>query len=300
MLKRKFFVFGESYGGHFAPVTAHRIWLGNKKLEPGFVHINLAGFATGNGLTQPSSQYRSYPTLAFDWCKTVLGKPCVSHSTYLQMKAAVPTCLALIKNCNSTDTGCAIAAEYCNNYLMGPFEATGRNVYDIRKQCVGSLCYPMHAITSFLNRADVQKSLGVRPTQWTPCSMGVNQRFESDWMHNFVQLAPPMLADGVRFMIYSGTDDFIVNFLGSKFEALAMNWTLKETFAKTPDLLWYVDTSPAGQYRTAGTPTNPMMFSFVTVFNAGHMVPMDAPRQAVDMVRHFINNQPFDGTLDSA
>jgi cathepsin A (carboxypeptidase C) len=49
-----FFVFGESYGGHFVPATAGAILAGNSKADS-FV-IPLAGIGIGNGLTAPEIQ----------------------------------------------------------------------------------------------------------------------------------------------------------------------------------------------------------------------------------------------------
>ena len=39
---------------------------------------------------------------------------------------------------------------------------------------------------------------------WTECDMAVNADFHSDFMLNYDMLLPPMLADGVRIMIYIG------------------------------------------------------------------------------------------------
>jgi carboxypeptidase C (cathepsin A) len=55
--KNKFFLFGESYAGHYVPAAAHRIWLGNKNNEH-TVKINLKGVAVGNGMTNPLIQVR--------------------------------------------------------------------------------------------------------------------------------------------------------------------------------------------------------------------------------------------------
>jgi hypothetical protein len=47
---------------HYVPATSHRVWLGNKRKESD-VHINLAGVAVGNGLTNPEIQYKYYPLM---------------------------------------------------------------------------------------------------------------------------------------------------------------------------------------------------------------------------------------------
>ncbi|CAI0452816.1 unnamed protein product [Linum tenue] len=57
-----FYITGESYAGHYIPALASRIYKGNKNNEG--IHINLKGFAIGNGLTDPGIQYKAYPEYA--------------------------------------------------------------------------------------------------------------------------------------------------------------------------------------------------------------------------------------------
>jgi cathepsin A (carboxypeptidase C) len=52
------YIVGESYGGHYAPAIAHRVWRGNQSLKQDCVHLNLRGVAIGNGLTNPEEQYK--------------------------------------------------------------------------------------------------------------------------------------------------------------------------------------------------------------------------------------------------
>jgi len=44
-----FFVFGESYAGHYVPATTHVINQNNKNLPAGAIKLNLKGTAIGNG-----------------------------------------------------------------------------------------------------------------------------------------------------------------------------------------------------------------------------------------------------------
>jgi carboxypeptidase C (cathepsin A) len=64
---REFFLFGESYGGHYVPDGAHYIWEQNKlgNAQPGSKKINLQGIAIGNGWVDPETQVRSWSPLAW-------------------------------------------------------------------------------------------------------------------------------------------------------------------------------------------------------------------------------------------
>jgi len=287
-----FFVVGESYGGHFAPATAYRIMQGNEANE-GPVKIRLTGLAVGNGLVDPYVQYASYPDLAYNWCNTVLGSPCVSQSTYEYMQSMVPTCQSTIAGCmQNVSFDCSMADLECNP-IMSAYTDTGLNVYDIRKPCDGQLCYNFNGAISFMNRADVQTSLGVKSTNWQPCSDTVNQMFSQDWFKTFNTTIPPLLENGVRVLIYNGDDDFICNWIGSKNWTTELQWSKQKTFDQAPDKPVIIDTMQAALVRSVSSTASPIQFSFMQVHGAGHMVPMDQPRTALYMISKFMSNQNF-------
>jgi cathepsin A (carboxypeptidase C) len=294
-LNNDFFIYGESYGGHFAPATAHRIYEGNA--AGGSPIINLKGLSIGNGLVDPAVQMSWYSKLAYQWCNTVLGAPCVSNATYQGMLQALPGCLSLIASCNNNQGGCGFAQEACMMTQFSPFQETGLNVYDIRTTCNGPLCYNFDAATAFLNRADVQQSLGVANENitWQACSDTVNQMFSSDWMRDFNGTIPVLLEHGIRVLVYNGDVDFICNWLGSKAWALGLQWSESAKFKAALDLPWWLDQKPAGRFRTVSGQKQNMLFTFLQVHDAGHMVPMNQPKRALEMVKHFLNDQPFVG-----
>ena len=122
-----FFVFGESYAGHYVPNVAHRVWVGNG--AGGAPHINLVGMSVGNGLTDPEVQYAYYPAMAVS---TNQHQPAVSNATYEKMAKAVPGCIKAIRRCNGGEgvvskLACVAAYETCNAALTAPYQLTGMN-----------------------------------------------------------------------------------------------------------------------------------------------------------------------------
>ena len=293
--QNKFFVYGESYGGHFAPATAHRVWRGNKDNEGPY--IPLTGLSVGNGMVNTKVQMNYYSQLAYDWCITVKGEPCVSHTTYEQMVAAQEPCSQKIDKCvqNNTKANCDAAYQYCLGNLIGPYEATGLNVYDIRIPCeVPGLCYNFTMATRFMNEASVQQALGVpSQTQWNACSYTVNGKFDSDWMHSMADKVPDLLENDIRVLIYGGDMDFICNWLGDKAWTLALDWSMKTQYNAATDTPWYMEFVEAGFYRTVSSNTTNMLFTFLQVHGAGHLVPMDQPARALNMVQHFLADRKF-------
>jgi cathepsin A (carboxypeptidase C) len=289
------FVYGESYGGHFAPATAHRLWQGNQNGTG--IKVPLTGLSVGNGLTDPAVQFNWYSKLSYDWCIQTLGTPCVDESTYQSMQQALPTCMALIASCNAGEGGCSDAMDYCSGTQMQPYQDTGLNVYDIRKQCIGPLCYDLSQVSVFFNRADVQASLGVanESITWHTCSDTVNGMFQSDWMRDFNQTVPDLLNSGIRVLIYAGDMDFICNWLGNKAWTLGLEWSGRAGYRAALDLPWWLEQQPAGRFRSVAGNNNNMLFTFIQIHDAGHMVPMDQPARALSVVTHFLADQPFYG-----
>merc|ERR1740124_1396038 len=62
------------------------------------------------------------------------------------------------------------------------------------------------------------------------CNMLVNKFFTLDFMKDYHQLIPPMLAADLDILIYAGDQDFICNWLGNEKWTLALEWAHKDKF----------------------------------------------------------------------
>jgi len=294
--KTDFYIFGESYAGHYVPSISHKVWKENKAGKG--VHIPLKGIAIGNGLTNPEIQYGYYAEMCHTGGAAEGGHapPVCNKSLYAAMKAATPVCQAAIAACNliphanatldSTPTGpCLTALETCNLALTLPYQATGRNVYDMRIPCEhGRLCYDFSMIQKYLRRTEVQKQLGVRGL-WTSCNTVVAYTFEmaGDWMKGFHQLIPDMLQDDIDVLIYAGDCDYVCNWLGNKAWTKALKWDHTGEFNAAEDKEWQVNGQTVAKHRNANR------FHFMQMYEAGHMVPMDKPAESLEMVNKFIS-----------
>ncbi|CAD7957558.1 unnamed protein product [Amoebophrya sp. A120] len=283
----EFYITGESYAGHYIPAIGHYIFEENKKASK---KINLKGLAIGNGLTDPQEQYKWYPEMAYDGGKSrggSLEKGVITNPiTQAIMKGGVTPCVQAIQSCNSGSTaGCMGAFLVCNYAETVPYQFTGMNVYDMRIKCeVPPLCYDFSQVTTFLNDKDVQEKLGAKG-KWASCNMMVNALFRADYMVNFQELIPEMLAGGIKVLVYAGDVDYICNWLGNKAWTLKLDWPGKEQFNAAADADYVVEGKAAGRLRSYQN------FSFLQVYQAGHMVPMDQPTAALQMLDDFISGK---------
>jgi len=277
-----FFVVGESYAGHYVPAVTHEVWKNNKALPAGDIKINLKGTSVGNGLVAPEIQYNYYKDMIIS---TNGHKAAVGNVTHAAMEVATPACIAAIKACQTVSASCIVATDVCNLGLLIPYQATGMNPYDMREKCaVPPLCYDFSNVATYLERADVRAALGVGNRKWSDCNHVVALAFElsGDWMQSYEMMIPDQLNDGIRVLIYAGDQDYICNWLGNQAWTQAMPWPHRTDFVNAAPTPWMVDNKAAGTLQTSNG------FSFLRVYDAGHMVPRDQPANALAMLNAFI------------
>ena len=150
----------------------------------------------------------------------------------------------------------------------------------------------------YLNLPKVQKAIHVKPETipngvWKDCG-NVNYNFNYDSeLDNYRQ----WIKDGnLKILIYNGDADYILSHMGNNAwinQGLKLNKTKDGEWTK-----WYGsnDKQVAGYYETYQTSGIPL--TFLTVKGAGHMVPRDRPKHALDMFTMFINNNGNGGNYD--
>jgi carboxypeptidase C (cathepsin A) len=280
---REVYITGESYAGHYVPAVSNKLFTYNKEANT-TKPINFKGLAVGNGLTDPTIQYGAYSDYA------VMNK-LISESTRTRMRAIYPLCKFGAQICNRLKVGfvCELALVFCQDTQFAPVMVLNptMNVYDIRKKCIGPLCYDFSKLDRYINQESVRKELGVGDRKWEACSMSVHADMMGDWLRNYDTVIPGMLQDGIRVMIYAGVEDFICNWVGNQRWVDALPWSGSGKWAGAPERKWAVNGTEAGTVKNVGPLT------FVKVAGAGHMVPMDQPLNSLDMLTRFTRNRTF-------
>lgn len=185
---------------------------------------------------------------------------------------------------SGTDGTISCIASYyvCNTIFNNIMALVGNtNYYDIRKKCVGNLCYDFSNVEKLLNKESVRDSLGVGDIDFVSCSPTVYQAMLVDWMRNLEAGIPTLLEDGIKLLVYAGEYDLICNSLGNSRWVHAMEWSGQKEFVGSPEVSFDVDGSEAGKFKSFGP------LSFLKVHNAGHMVPMDQPKAALEMLKRW-------------
>jgi cathepsin A (carboxypeptidase C) len=281
-----FHIAGESYAGHYIPVFTSEI-LAHKKRN-----INIKSVLIGNGLTDGYTQYEYYRPMA---CGKG-GWPAVLDEQSCQaMDNALPRCQSLIQSCYDSESvwSCVPASIYCNNAMLGPYQRTGQNVYDVRGKCKDSsnLCYPeLGWISKWLNDKSVMKALGVEVDGYDSCNFDINRNFlfQGDWMQPFHRLVPGII-EQIPVLIYAGDADFICNWLGNKAWAEALEYPDHKKFAAAE----MEDLRLDGKGRKIGEVKSHGNFTFMRIYAGGHMVPLDQPEASLEFFNRWLAKEWF-------
>ncbi|XP_059314690.1 serine carboxypeptidase-like [Lycium ferocissimum] len=270
-----FYITGESYAGHYIPAFASRVHQGNKNKEG--IPINLKGFAIGNGLTNPDIQYKAYTDYALDM-------KLIDQTDYDEINKLYPKCQQDIQLCGKgREDACLAGFSDCTSIFNNILAIAGDiNYYDIRKTCEGNLCYDFSRMDTYLNDAQVKKALGVSPDiDFVSCSSEVYSAMQTDWMKNLELGIPSLLEDGINLLIYAGEYDLICNWLGNSNWVHAVEWSGQKDFGAASSVPFTVDGEEKGVQKNYGSLT------FLKVKDAGHMVPMDQPKAALEMLQRW-------------
>ncbi|KAJ7135480.1 peptidase S10 serine carboxypeptidase [Mycena crocata] len=288
---------GESYGGRYLPVFASEIYDQNQlAIAEGRPTLNLQSVIIGNGITDISTLYPGRYDI--ECGIAALDVPFQSISTCVRMKAALPRCQkAMQASCiDQFDAiNCGAAVNFCDSELSTGMRASGRNVYDISKPCIGNLCYAENdVITKYLSDPAVRELLGVDPSaaNFSSCSNDVGQLFNArmdKWVVPTQFYVAGLLDRGVRVLIYAGTYDWQCNWVANRMWVDKLEWSGKEVYAGLKWADWGVDMKQgkAGEVKQA----EGGLLSFVTIRGAGHMVPHDKPVEALAMISAWLHGR---------
>lgn len=283
-----FHLVGESYGGHYVPAFAAEI------LSHTYTNINLKSAVVGNGLSDNLRQYPSYKPYACDGAGGYA--PVIKPEQCASMERALPRCEYLIKRCYETQSRwlCLPAFIYCQQSQVIPYTNTGMNPYDIRDPCESQaeLCYAeISYATKYLNRAEVKAAVGAEVDEYGSCNWRVNRAFmmTGDWMKPVYRRHAAILERKIPTLIYAGDADFICNWLGIHAWTEALEWAHKDEFnAAEFEDLFLPEGEEDGPYGRVKSSHN---FTFLQLYEAGHLVPHDQPRAANDMINRWVRGE---------
>ena len=268
-----FYVFGESFAGHYIPTLAHAILDGNRH---GYPRINLKGIGVGDGWVDPLTLQATYAD--YGYAHGLIDLPDKAHvdQLYRECRTAVEATMPVPSA--ESDKICERVEDYIAK------AAGGINVYDVR--VLGD--YDFSSIAAYLNDPEVREALHVSPQAlpWVDESPIVGALLETGEQGSTAYLFP-RLFDELRVLIYNGIYDMDCNFMGTDAWIENLSWSFDAEFKALRRTSWHDEGSVAGWVRSARTLTQ------IVIANAGHLVPLDQPKIALDMLDRFLSGRQF-------
>ncbi|KAF1993184.1 carboxypeptidase Y precursor [Amniculicola lignicola CBS 123094] len=306
--KWEFHITGESYGGHYVPILASQIVTQNS-LYPKRPQVNLASIFVGNAYVSPlHTAFGYWETL----CSTNPGvdSPVLNTTRCDIMAANLPRCMDLANICYAhPDTAiCTAAGEVCWDgvivYYDGESGEGGRNRFNIKDPCYtrDDLCYyEAPAIQKYLNLPSVWKALHVPKAvaNYSIISEEIAIAF-SLTKDEGISTQPHvlyLLENGIDVLFYQGNLDLACNTAGNHQWASSMPWKGQPAFVAQPKRSWEHEGKEVGWFKEVkvkmGVHERETTFAMSTVNGAGHMVPYDKPKEALELVQRWLTKRSY-------
>ncbi|EGV63647.1 hypothetical protein CANTEDRAFT_114669 [Yamadazyma tenuis ATCC 10573] len=279
-LGNKFHVSGESYAGHYIPrIGAEIISHPERSFE-------LSSLLIGNGYVDAYFQ-QSYDQ------KMLCGEggiDVITEEECEQMDQYLKPCLAFQGVCEVTGSAlaCVPSIYYCA-MAYDPLTKLNLNPYDLRRPCeTEGLCYnEIDYMSDFMNLNSTKEAAGV-PSDLTfgMCNHEVGKRFNDkhDGIVPFQTYIGEVLDYGIPVLHYAGDKDFVCHWLGYNAVSNTVKYKNQANFTEAEFKPWVSKSGKEiGQVRGFDK------FTFLRVYDAGHMVPHDQPEVAYEMLETWLS-----------
>ncbi|XP_061362709.1 serine carboxypeptidase-like 34 [Gastrolobium bilobum] len=293
---QEFYIAGESYAGHYVPQLSELIFDNNHNPAKED-YINFKGFMIGNALMDDETDQKGMIDYAWDHAVISDG---LYHNITTKCNFSLP---------NKTDDCSNEMDKYFNVYniidmyslytpmcLTNNSDSNRRNVPAIKgvsphsfskfdgwhKKPAGYDPCASDYTYVYLNMPEVQKALHANvtniPYPWTHCSNNIS--FWSDAPQSMLPVIRKLIAGGIRVWVYSGDTDGRIPVTATRYTLRKLGLSIVQDW--TP---WYTSQQVGGWTVVYDGLT------YVTIRGSGHEVPAFAPKQALQLLRHFLANK---------
>ncbi|XP_053616890.1 venom serine carboxypeptidase-like [Plodia interpunctella] len=269
-----FFITGESYAGKYIPALAMMIHKQNENCNE--KKIELKGLAIGNGYCDPVNQ--------LDYGNYLYQHGLIDNAQLRIFQKYQSKIYVAIKNENWGQADLLmdylLDGDIANTSYFGA--CTGFENYYNFLQPVDNL--DVKPLLKLLQKDDVRRSVHVGNRPFNAESQNVALYLSTELLKSVAPYIAELLST-YRIMFYNGQLDIIVaypltvNFLKN------LNFSSAHEYRNAPRKIWRVKNEIAGYVKKAGNLTE------VLVRNAGHMVPHDQPKWALDLITRFVNGK---------
>ncbi|CAG4997667.1 unnamed protein product [Parnassius apollo] len=258
------YVAGESYAGKYVPSLGVEI---HKRMNKPGGDVNLQGFMIGNAYVDPAvilqipRPFYHFGLLGMEQMDMV--KPLVD--ALAQEIAANNSIVAKTKWLNLISLLLVLTHQsHAYNFLQNDLKL-GKYV-------------------PYMNKPEIQKAIHVRNTKFGFVNMTVHAHLALDFLSSGKGHFETLL-EHYRVLAYCGQLDLMMPCVTTSENYRTWKWNGTDKFIKAPRLPYMYRNKRAGYHKTGGGLTE------VVFLGAGHMVPLDVPGPAKDLVTRWTHNK---------
>ncbi|KAJ6644320.1 Venom serine carboxypeptidase [Pseudolycoriella hygida] len=275
-----FYITGESYAGKYVPALGHAIHKHSKSTDPKD-KINLQGLAMGNGLSDPVNQ--------------------INYGEYLYQLGLIDTNgLNMFNEHQKKGVDCIHKRDFecAFNVFDELMDWGATKTGSLFKNLTGYMNHFNYlkpgaddsdqSMGVFLQKSNTRKAIHVGNITFH--DMGsenkVEEHLKNDVMDSVKDWVIELL-EHYKVLIYNGQLDIIVAYPLTENYLKHLEFNAADDYKTAKRYIWKVDDEIAGYVKHAGNLTE------VLVRNAGHMVPADQPKWALNLLLRLTSGKGF-------
>ena len=303
-LSRKIIISGESYAGQYIPFFASAILNHNKFSKIDGDTYDLKALLIGNGWIDPNTQSLSYLPFAIE--NELIDK---SNPRFKELANAHENCQKLINSHNSEESTQFSYSE-CENILNLLLSSTKQspkkgstdclNIYDYSLRDSYPACgmnWPQDVsfVRKFFSTPGVIDSLHLdsdKINHWDECNLRVGEKLTNPISKPSVRLLPELLELGIEIVLFNGDKDLICNNKGVLDTIDKMQWGGLKGFSEDAFSFDWIHKANISDDNNefSGYVKYDRNLTFVSVYNASHMVPFDKSLVSRGIIDIYLNN----------
>ncbi|CCE61651.1 hypothetical protein TPHA_0A05770 [Tetrapisispora phaffii CBS 4417] len=300
-LEKELLLAGESYAGQYIPYFAKAITKYNEGNND--KKLNLKAMLIGNGWIDPTTQSLSYVPFALE--NNIINKESSNFHRLLQAheqcqnkinskkekeQFSYPECDRIIN---------ALLLSTRDNSPNTPASKACLNVYDFKLRDSYPACgmnWPADIayIPKFFSKEGVLEALNLDPSvtpKWGECNDDVLKRLTNPTAKPSIHYLPELLKTGIEIILYNGANDIICNNIGVLDSIEKMQWGGSSGFTSASEYYeWVYRDLNINEDQKAGFIHYDKNLTFISVYNASHMVPNDRSLISRGILDIYMNN----------
>jgi carboxypeptidase D len=306
-LKRPFFFSGESHAGHYIPSMMNYIRQQND-LGTAEVQMPLSGAAIGNGWVDPRYQYSAqdaaygYGILGRAQVNALAEKEEKCQSDLQAGKYVSGTCFSLLDYVIDGSGGDG-SPYRVSQYDNRKWEHTGvaRDFppgHKIVEAYLGGWKVPSDQPDMGVTYTDVLEAVHATPSnsagqRYKECTDPPYNALKHQDGKGVTEDVIALLNAGTKMLFFNGVHDLICNHVGNEKFLEFLAWDQQTEYVVSNRYAWVSSADGSEEGKLAGYMKEHANLLFLKVLNSGHMVPMDVPHVALDMMRTLVYGKSF-------